>query len=1106
MVITLILAKRLVNKFHRSKKFRLFVIAMAAKVLISIIALAVVSYWAYTAKEAEAAYGLDSKITQVKTAASPAVYYLDHKRGLKKPYISAKAYLSYGNQWSDVKTVSQAELANWPEVSLVKSPSSNQVFYLSRGKKALINSERQFLDAGFSWSDIVTISEVDLSEYGAVDFSSALALVEPDHTLIGGGENAGGLLKISEQPFDSASNFIPTGSRNNLVAAFKFEALERDVKISQLTFIRQGVSSDAIVGAAYLTDEDGNLIGEKNSLNNGRLFLNLNVQPIIIPAGQEKTFYLIADFEPKSGVVGQTFKFGLLKAADITADAALNAAFPIIGPEFKLIDGAKNLGRLAVTPRALRLSGPETRIGLTGQALTAFRLAETSGNEDIIVEKITLTNIGSARPSDLRNLSLVASNGQTIARVQVMAEQKVTFDFGGGLFIGKNNAVDLTLKADILNGEGRNLKFVILGEQEASAFGLKSQYEINVTNGPALAGEVNNLVIKRAPIFLAASALKDNERLVYADQDEALVASFELRNNTSDLTLSFLTLKVVTSGLTPALDQSLTAFDEQGKELGVVAGSKVDNDFSELKLNQFTAPKGKTVRLLLKAHISDEAISGDSYQVIVKSVSYRIADDNITHSDEVNLIGQKMQVITPALYLYSGKIGERDLAVAGKSRVILGSFKAEAVKEENLIITGITITNAPGFKAVNYANGFSNLALYRGGSRISEVIAEPNSNSYLFSKINASLGAGSSMDILVKADLAKNSDGTVKLFMESARAQSRTSRIPAQVNNKGVASPEVQITQTVLSVEALIGGSAAKGQKDNKIASFSLTNNSAEKIKLGRVIINSSGFVGNLSNNKGFSNLRFAFTDNKGRLRQAGSRLGRPVADVNELNLNGFSLDPGENINLDLLMDAANDASGGKISLFLREIKVQGQLSGVEAQVNGVPTSSVEFSVGAADNGNNNDNGNVNNNGNGNGNGNQTVNFFRPVSGNINFGFHDQNYPYRATAGEHTGLDIYTAQGTQVKAAADGVVIDAFAGDANQASNITILHSNGLATKYVHLSRLDFKVGDQIKRGEVIGLSGGTPGTPGAGSLTNGPHLHFEVLLNGVAVDPEKYL
>jgi murein DD-endopeptidase MepM/ murein hydrolase activator NlpD len=73
-------------------------------------------------------------------------------------------------------------------------------------------------------------------------------------------------------------------------------------------------------------------------------------------------------------------------------------------------------------------------------------------------------------------------------------------------------------------------------------------------------------------------------------------------------------------------------------------------------------------------------------------------------------------------------------------------------------------------------------------------------------------------------------------------------------------------------------------------------------------------------------------------------------------------------------------------------------------------------------------------------------------------------------------------------------------------SYVTIEHSNGFKTVYGHLSEINVSAGDSVSVNDVIGRSGGTPGTPGAGSTTTGPHLHFEVWYNGVVVDPEDYL
>jgi len=120
--------------------------------------------------------------------------------------------------------------------------------------------------------------------------------------------------------------------------------------------------------------------------------------------------------------------------------------------------------------------------------------------------------------------------------------------------------------------------------------------------------------------------------------------------------------------------------------------------------------------------------------------------------------------------------------------------------------------------------------------------------------------------------------------------------------------------------------------------------------------------------------------------------------------------------------------------------------------------------------------------------------------------FHDPEYPYRKIIGEHPAVDIRVAQGTTLKAAADGYVAKVkFDGNKNYAY-IMIIHGNGLSTVYGHVSAVYVMTDQYVTQGQPIGRTGGTPGTIGAGPFTTGPHLHFEVRLNGLPVDPETYL
>jgi len=122
----------------------------------------------------------------------------------------------------------------------------------------------------------------------------------------------------------------------------------------------------------------------------------------------------------------------------------------------------------------------------------------------------------------------------------------------------------------------------------------------------------------------------------------------------------------------------------------------------------------------------------------------------------------------------------------------------------------------------------------------------------------------------------------------------------------------------------------------------------------------------------------------------------------------------------------------------------------------------------------------------------------------ISCGFHCADYPFKKWF-EHSGMDTRTPQGTPIGAAASGYVVIAKDGGMGY-SYILIEHGDGLASIYGHVSRIDVAPEQYVRTGEIIGLSGGMPGFPGTGKFSTGPHLHFEVRVNGIPDDPLKYL
>ncbi len=134
----------------------------------------------------------------------------------------------------------------------------------------------------------------------------------------------------------------------------------------------------------------------------------------------------------------------------------------------------------------------------------------------------------------------------------------------------------------------------------------------------------------------------------------------------------------------------------------------------------------------------------------------------------------------------------------------------------------------------------------------------------------------------------------------------------------------------------------------------------------------------------------------------------------------------------------------------------------------------------------------------------QKLAFPLPIEPKITAHFLDPEYK-KALNREHYGTDFWAPQGTPILAPMNGTV-KKVAQNGYAYSYLILDHGDDLYTLYGHISDALVSEGDSVTRGQEIAATGGTPGMPGSGFFSTGPHLHFEVFAGGRHVDAEKWL
>lgn len=877
----------------------------------------------FNPKETSASRGIDITYKQVKTSDDSTIYYLDHERGVKKAYVSEKAFLSYGNKWSDVKVVNREDLDKWPQVRLVKTLNNSTVYYIQGANKIQIKSAQDFLAFGFNWNEVVTILQADLDEYKLATYNDMNPGISQ--------KVEQGKLNISLDHSSPKGDFVAVNTQGNLIAVFNFAASDSDVQIQDITFSLKGVFDSSVVKRVYITNESNARYGQYGNINSDRqVVIHTNNEPIVIQKGQARKIKVYVDFNDYENCNNMTFEVSVNNNKDINTKTVVTGVFPVKSNTFKLVYAAQNFGKIKVEEQSLNAS--KLVVGDDRNLLGRFTIAETSGNEDIIIDEIILENIGTAKDNDVSHFELRDKNNKLISSSRKFSNRKyIYFDLKDYKLERKASQV-FYIYGDVQSGENKTLNL------ELKSIELKGKtYEYNIN--ASYVSNSNVQTIARKTIQAVSQGLKTN-KYSKAEERGVVLGNFEIKHLSDTVKIESINFRLEKNASALELNKVFYVVNyDTGEVIDYFDGDKFSRGFVQIDLGEYLLKAKKTLNIAIQTDIPEDVKDGDYYQIVLDSVNYRNEDESF-FTDRVSVLGEKLIISKSSIFAYPNKEEGEQSFTKGQKKVQVASFIIETASGKDAVLDSLTISRVSGSDNLTHDQGFENLYL-RVGTKKSQIINEPSSGTYFFEELNYKLRAGRRIEVGVYVDTDSSLKAEeIQLAITNIVAHNDDSGFSTIISGINIQSFKTYFSLLNVDLGAFRPGYISEGE-DMLVGSFNLKNNSAEEVKLDEITINtlSDGFSSSL----GYENLRLVAKDSKGKERSLGKERN-PVAGSNTLSLRSYRLEGGEQITIFIYVDAENPSSGG-VDVYLSNLDAFGSDSRIQASVNGDPSEVVAVRV-----------------------------------------------------------------------------------------------------------------------------------------------------------------
>ncbi len=719
----------------------------------------------------------------VKITTDPKVYAVEPGGSLVHIASESAAKTLYGDNWAsrvvDVPdafftnyTISSKQLDGtaYPTGSLIKKADSADVYYIDAdGKARKIADEAAFTANRFQASNIITTT-LPIPATGTDIIGAESALIDTSSGA-GGVAGAGTGLTVSLSADNPASatvitNTTPTTGNGQALVPFlaiNFTASsDGDVRVDTLRVKRTGISTDSDVENLYLFDGDTRLT-DASSVSSGYATFNNAVSGLFtVPAGQTKTITVKGDIL-YSATSGKTIGFNVNAASDIVTDgASVSGSFPVSGNPMSTAV-ASDLGKLTFsnynTPSSADTSiDPDT----TDQEL--WKVTLVGSNQELAVEKLVFTAVGSIQQDDLANFKLYQGGTLLGEAAALNSNNEVVIDMSSNPYIiPKGASRALSLRGDVVKGSTRDFYFSF--QNSADVIVKDTNYGVYVQPYSAGSWSIikpsgsNDWKIASGSLSISKSTNSPTEDVV-VDGTNVVLGEWDFKASGEDIKIKNLNVQAnVVGGANGGIDNGKVYVD--GTQVGTTKDLTEATDVNFTFGSTFVVAAGTTAKVQvigdIKTTTSTSYSGGETVTVSITAGSgnaQRVSSLGTFSAPSSAVAANTLNITAAALTISKFSGYGNQTIVAGTNNAKVGSFVLQAGASEGVDVSSITVTLSSAEQAT-----VTNMILkdHATGTQLGDEKVDP-STSNIYTVTGLSIPASGSKVIDVYANVISGSD------------------------------------------------------------------------------------------------------------------------------------------------------------------------------------------------------------------------------------------------------------------------------------------------------------------------------------------------------------